>query len=287
MRGSSAPRTTRAGSCPPPCRRSDAADPGRRRRARRRGDGGGKTGAFGVPVLQIVHESLRNAAVARVATRRSGTSRSRFRGLIPTTAAANVAIGASDRSDAACPLTGSARRHGTRDRGGGQGSVGVTSKHYYEVEVTTTAWCARVERDLPAHRRWGTDTLPGGTGTGKKRTAVCSRRSATAACTPKATSGCALDCDEGRISFQGRRSRGRRRRRRRIWKKAAKKRPDAGPRRIRAPGCSRRCASRAGAFCGSATNEATRSRTRPERVRGDRESRRRAMGRRRRRRRRR
>jgi len=30
--------------------------------------GSGKTGAFGVPVLQIVHESLRNAAVARVAT---------------------------------------------------------------------------------------------------------------------------------------------------------------------------------------------------------------------------
>ena len=42
--------------------------------------GSGKTGAFGVPVLQIVHESLRNAAVARVATRRSGTSRDEVSG---------------------------------------------------------------------------------------------------------------------------------------------------------------------------------------------------------------
>ena len=39
--------------------------------------GSGKTGAFGMPVLQIVHESLRNAAVARVATSRTSLTRPR------------------------------------------------------------------------------------------------------------------------------------------------------------------------------------------------------------------
>jgi ATP-dependent RNA helicase DDX1 len=174
--------------------------------------GSGKTGAFGVPVLQIVHESLRNAAVARVATRRSGTSRDEVSGDggSTTTTAANVAMSASDRSDAfaVSPDGFRTQARDPRSWAGGRASVGVTSgKHYYEVEVTDdglvrVGWSARDSARLDA---LGTDALSWGYGgTGKKSHGGAFEAFGANGGVPYAKGdvvGCALDCDEGRISF--------------------------------------------------------------------------------------
>ena len=175
--------------------------------------GSGKTGAFGVPVLQIVHESLRNAAVARVATRRSGRGDEvsgdggeRF----PETTAADVAMSASDRSDAFAVSPDGFRVQARDPRGwaGGRASVGVTSgKHYYEAEVTDdglvrVGWSARDSARLDA---LGTDALSWGYGgTGKKSHGGAFEAFGANGGVPYAKGdvvGCALDCDEGRISF--------------------------------------------------------------------------------------
>ena len=175
--------------------------------------GSGKTGAFGVPVLQIVHESLRNAAVARVATRR-GTS-----GPVPgdesspgtATTAGEIAMSAADRSDAFA-VSPDGYRAQARDLtkwAGGRASVGVTSgKHYYEAEVTDdglvrVGWSARDSAKLDA---LGTDKKSWGYGgTGKKSHAgafeAFPRDGGGVAYAKGDVVGCALDCDEGVISF--------------------------------------------------------------------------------------
>ena len=126
--------------------------------------GSGKTGAFGVPVLQIVHESLRNAAVARVATRRGTRAGEPTRGdegpddASSGTTAATVAMSAADRSDAFAVSPDGFKVQARDPRGwaGGRASVGVTSgKHYYEAEVTDdglvrVGWSARDSAKLDA-----------------------------------------------------------------------------------------------------------------------------------------
>jgi ATP-dependent RNA helicase DDX1 len=175
--------------------------------------GSGKTGAFGVPVLQIVHESLRNAAVARVATRR-GTS-----GPVPgdesspgtATTAGEIAMSAADRSDAFA-VSPDGYRAQARDLtkwAGGRASIGVTSgKHYYEAEVTDdglvrVGWSARDSKKLDA---LGTDKKSWGYGgTGKKSHAgafeAFPKEGGGVAYAKGDVVGCALDCDEGVISF--------------------------------------------------------------------------------------
>ena len=179
--------------------------------------GSGKTGAFGVPVLQIVHESLRNAAVARVATRRGTRAGEPTRGdegpddASSGTTAATVAMSAADRSDAFAVSPDGFKVQARDPRGwaGGRASVGVTSgKHYYEAEVTDdglvrVGWSARDSAKLDA---LGTDTRSWGYGgTGKKSHGGAFEAFGTSSGgVPYAKGdvvGCALDCDEGVISF--------------------------------------------------------------------------------------
>ena len=118
--------------------------------------GSGKTGAFGVPVLQIVHESLRQRGGRARRDEALGNLAGRgFRGRgSTTTTAANVAMSASDRSDAfaVSPDGFRTQARDPRSWAGGRASVGVTSgKHYYEVEVTDdglvrVGWSARASR---------------------------------------------------------------------------------------------------------------------------------------------
>lgn len=99
--------------------------------------GSGKTGAFGVPVLQVVHESLRGTALARVAAGGGGSDTNQ-----PVTAvqtAASVTMSASDRDEkfAVSPCGTRVQARETRGWAGGRATMGVTSgKHYYEATVT-------------------------------------------------------------------------------------------------------------------------------------------------------
>jgi ATP-dependent RNA helicase DDX1 len=97
--------------------------------------GSGKTGAFGVPVLQIVHESLRNAAVARM-TRTSASAGTASTDPAPT--AASIAMSAIDRdvSLAVSPDGFRVQARGEREWAGCRATIGVTSgKHYFEAVV--------------------------------------------------------------------------------------------------------------------------------------------------------
>ena len=174
--------------------------------------GSGKTGAFGVPVLQIVHESLRNAAVARVATRRgmSGQRDEVPGDASPSPTAATVAMSAADRS-AAFAVSPDGFRVQARDPkkwAGGRASVGVTSgKHYFEAEVTDdglvrVGWSAGGSKKLDA---LGTDAISWGYGgTGKKSHGGSFEAFGGDGGVPYAKGdvvGCLLDCDEGVVSF--------------------------------------------------------------------------------------
>ena len=95
--------------------------------------GSGKTGAFGVPILQIVHESLRDAAAtsARAAAASDGAASS-------ASSAADARMSVEDRNAlfAVAPDGRLVQARGEKQWAGGRADVGVVAgKHYYEAVV--------------------------------------------------------------------------------------------------------------------------------------------------------
>ena len=162
--------------------------------------GSGKTGAFGVPILQIVHESLRDAAAtsARAAAASDGAASS-------ASSAADARMSVEDRNAlfAVAPDGRLVQARGEKQWAGGRADVGVVAgKHYYEAEVMDDG-LVRIGWSTSAGslEGLGTDAQSFGFGgTGKKSHAKAFENYGE----PYAKGdvvGCLLDCDEGTIAF--------------------------------------------------------------------------------------
>jgi ATP-dependent RNA helicase DDX1 len=98
--------------------------------------GSGKTGAFGMPILQIVHEAMRDAAATTAAAGGSGGGGGAGAGV--GSSAAGVVMSLEDRNamfavSADGTLT---QARNEKQWAGGRASVGLTAgKHYYEASV--------------------------------------------------------------------------------------------------------------------------------------------------------
>ena len=166
--------------------------------------GSGKTGAFGVPVLQIVHESLRGTALVRVTGNGDGSDTKP-----KATTAAECLMSATDR-DAQFAVSPSGTKVQARDDkawAGGRATTGVTAgKHYYESTVTDdglvrVGWSTKSGKN----DQLGSCKFSFGFGgTGKKSHAGKFSDygpNGGVSYVKGDTVGCLLDCDTGTITF--------------------------------------------------------------------------------------
>ncbi|PNW85486.1 hypothetical protein CHLRE_03g188750v5 [Chlamydomonas reinhardtii] len=171
--------------------------------------GSGKTGAFAIPMLQIVHETLRQRARSGSAASTSGRGAAGAAAAAASPAAVPCVLSSEDRElhVAVSPDGLSAQSRSEKAWGGVRGSVGVFAscggKVYYEVTVTDEGLC-RVGWSCPtAALELGTDRLGWGFGgTGKKS----HNRQFDSYGEPFALNdvvGCLLDCGEagGSVAF--------------------------------------------------------------------------------------
>ncbi|PSC75014.1 ATP-dependent RNA helicase DDX1 [Micractinium conductrix] len=158
--------------------------------------GSGKTGAFALPVLQIVHEALRTRQAARQAGGGGGTAPSAQRSL--------CVLNAEDR-DAVFAISGDGLRCQARSEqawGGCRGTVGAFSgRVYYEATVSDEGLCRVGWSTQAASLDLGTDKHGFGYGGTGKKSHVRQFEDYGEPYGLNDTVGCLLDSDGGTISY--------------------------------------------------------------------------------------